>query len=104
MSSLFKSEIKISENFGTDYIESLVTCIKNHFKVELIKENIVESELIFIEYEINGIKISFMTEGMIGTSLIGMKKDIETILTLLKNKYPEFLSENFDGSKLNIKQ
>ena len=81
---LFDSEIKISDKFGTDFVISLIEILKRHFTVELIQENQVEPDLIFMHYIINNQKISFLTEGMQGTSLIGKMKAIEPILAVIR--------------------
>ncbi|MCU4177725.1 hypothetical protein [Carboxylicivirga sp. N1Y90] len=97
---LFKSEIKISENFGAKYIDSLIELIETHFEIELVNKKIVEPELIFIDYKIDKKNISFMSEGMVGTSIIGRRRDVKTIITLLENEYSKFLESGVNQERI----
>lgn len=89
---LFESEIKISDKFGTDFVISIVEILKKHFTVEFIQEHQLEMDLIIMHYKIDNEKISFLTEGMVGTIIIGKKKSLKPIIAIIQDNFRQNVS------------
>lgn len=82
----FNKEIKISRRFGPEFIEELSVFLYDNFETQFISEEIIEMDLIFYNYLINGNKVTIISEGMVGTSLLGKKRIINHILKTAKFK------------------
>ncbi len=86
---IFKKQIDISENFGADYIEVIVEFLKKHFSISSKGVDEIEMDLIYFNYIIDGYEISFISEGMKGTSILGKKSIVNKIVEKVKNDNPE---------------
>jgi hypothetical protein len=86
---IFKKQINISENFGADYIEIIVEFLKKHFSVLSKGVEEIEMDLIYFNYTIDGYEISFISEGMKGTSILGKKSMVNKIVNKVKSDDPK---------------
>ncbi len=80
----FKKEVKISKNFGEEYIENVISFLIPEFTITFKSTNVIETDLIFYDYIIDGNKITFLSETMVGTSILGKKKIIDKIKKKMK--------------------
>lgn len=79
----FKRQIKISDDFGFEFISKLFTTL-NKEGVFLEKEEEITPEMIYYHFFIEGKRVSFFSEGQIGTFIIGNKKRIDKVISILK--------------------
>lgn len=85
----FKKQIKISEKFGSDYVENVIEFLKKYFSISYQGLNEVEMDLVYFNYIIDGSEITFVSEGMDGTSILGKSAIVKRILKLVENENPE---------------
>lgn len=89
-----KKQIKLSKKFGDDYVEKVIEFLELYFTVSFDGVNEVEMDLIYFNYIIDGKKITFISEGMVGTFIIGNSSLIKRIIRIIENYNPEL----FDNS------
>jgi|GEM_PF-1661046 len=82
----FKKEVKISKNFGEEYIENVIAFLSTEFTISFKRTNVIEMDLIFYDYIIDGNEITFRSESMVGTSILGKKKIIDQIKKKIKEE------------------
>ena len=84
----FKKQIKISENFGTDYIETVIQFLRSYFPISFEGTKEVEMDLVYFDCTIDGSKISFISEGMSGTSILGKSRVVKNIIRIVREENP----------------
>jgi len=90
--SFFKAEIKISEDFGEDFLALWNEFLVAEFSAILLSEAELSFDMFSQEYNIEGITISIFSEGMSGTSLIGKKNLLNRIIDRAKKVKPELIA------------
>jgi hypothetical protein len=78
----FKKQIKISKDFGTDYVEKVVEFLGSYFIITFEGQKEIEMDLIYFNYTIDGNRVSFVSEGMVGTSILGKSKIVKKIIKI----------------------
>jgi hypothetical protein len=86
----FKKEVKISKNFGEEYIENVISFLMSEFTISFKGTNVIEMDLIFYDYIIDGNEVTFLFETMVGTSILGKKKIIDKIKKKMKEENTGF--------------
>ncbi|WP_300492258.1 hypothetical protein [Flavobacterium sp.] len=82
----FKKEVKISKNFGEEYIEKVIAFLSTEFTISFKRTNVIEMDLILYDYIIDENEVTFLSESRIGTSILGKKKIIEKIKKKMKEE------------------
>lgn len=77
---LFNKQIKVSNKFGENYINDIIECLKTDFVIEFLIKNEVEMDLVYFDYKIDGKKVSFLSEGVEGTFIIGKNTIVNRII------------------------
>ena len=84
----FSKEIKVTHQFGESHIELITTFLENYFSVQFLDSDEIEMELILHTYLIDGYEVTFMTEGMVGISLIGKKSILKKVINKVLDENP----------------
>ena len=73
-------EVKISMQFGEPYFGELSAFLKTSFDARFIGEHAIAFDLACFDFEINGVKLAVISEGMEGTSLRGPQELVRQIV------------------------
>lgn len=87
----FTKQVKISRSFGEDYLEQLIGILKQSKSVHFRRRREIDFDILYLEYCIEKANITFMSEGTIGTFLIGKKKDINMVIETICSSNKEIL-------------
>ena len=95
----WKRELRVSDEFGVEFIDLWKSFLIKHFHATLIKQEDVDFDMIRLDFEIQSEVISILSEGMSGTSLIGKKWILEQITKKAKEVDQRLISEMLDTTQ-----
>ena len=84
----FKKQIKFSNNYGSQYVDNIINFLGDYFTVSYKGRNDIEMDLTYYEFLIDGYNISFISEGMIGTFILGKSSIVRKIIEKVRKENP----------------
>ncbi|MCB0535503.1 MAG: hypothetical protein KDD14_25080 [Saprospiraceae bacterium] len=85
----FSRQLKVSKKFGPDYIETVIEFLNSYYTIVFEGKREIDMDLVYFNYNFDGKKISFISEGMVGTSIYGKSDVVKNIVSKVKEDNPE---------------